>query len=138
MSSPAVDVALVGLVKNDATVAALVSTRIYATQATQGAALPLVVYVRDEGDRRDNMMHMTGSTGIVKATYTFSCLAATLLGCRNLARAVRRALQYKRPTGIRFCRVVGDSDLTEAPASGDQLPTYRTDLTVEVTYVETI
>jgi hypothetical protein len=138
MSSPAVDVALVGLVKNDAAVAALVSTRIYATQATQGAALPLVVYVRDEGDRRDNMMHMTGSTGIVKATYTFSCLAATLLGCRNLARAVRRALQYKRPTGIRFCRVVGDSDLTEAPASGDQLPTYRTDLTVEVTYVETI
>lgn len=138
MSNPAVDVALVGLVKDDTVVATLVGNRIYATQATQGAALPLVVYVRDEGDRRDNMMHMTGSTGIVKATYTFSCLAATLLACRNLARAVRRALQYKRPTGIRFCRVVGDADLTEAPASGDQLPTYRTDLTVEVTYVETI
>lgn len=138
MSVTPVDVALVGLVKNDSGVSALVGNRIYATQATQGATLPLVVYVREEGDRRDNMMHMAGSTGIVKATYTFSCLAPTLLACRNLARAVRLSLQYKRPTGIRFCRVVGDADLTEAPASGDQLPTYRTDLTVEVTYSETI
>lgn len=138
MSNPAVDVALVNLVRNDITVVSLVGNRVYATQATQGAALPLVVYVRDEGDRRDNMMHMTGSTGIVKATYSFSCIASTLLGSRNLARAVRRALQYKRPTGIRLVRVVGDSDLTETPASGEQLPTYRTDLAVEVTYVETI
>lgn len=138
MSNPAVDVGLVNLVKSDAAVVSLVGNRVYATQATQGAALPLVVYVRDEGDRRDNMMHMTGTTGIVKATYSFSCIASTLLGSRNLARAVRRALQYKRPTGIRLVRVVGDSDLTETPASGEQLPTYRTDLAVEVTYVETI
>jgi hypothetical protein len=138
MSIAAVDVSLVNLVRNDASVVSLAGSRIYATQATQGAALPLVVYVRDEGDRRDNMMHMTGSTGIVKATYTFSCLATTLLASRNLARAVRRSLQYKRPTGIRLVRVVGDADLTEAPASGDQLPTYRTDLTVEVTYIETV
>jgi hypothetical protein len=138
MSIAAVDVTLVNLVRNDAAVVALAGSRIYATQATQGAAFPLVVYVRDEGDRRDNMMHMTGSTGIVKAVYTFSCLATTLLASRNLARAVRRSLQYKRPTGIRLVRVVGDADLTEAPASGDQLPTYRTDLTVEVTYIETV
>lgn len=138
MSSPAVDVNLVNVVRNDVGVLSLVGNRIYATQATQGAALPLVVYVRDEGDRRDNMMHMTGSTGIVKAIYTFSCLATTLLASRNLARAVRRALQYKRTAGIRLVRVVGDADLTEAPASGEQLPTYRTDLTVEVTYIETV
>lgn len=137
MSSPAVDVAIINLVRNDVTVVSLVSGRVYATQAPQGAALPLVVYVREEGDRRD-MMHMTGSTGIVKSTYTFSCIASTLLASRNLARAVRRALQYKRPTGVRLVRVVGDSDLTESPASGEQLPTYRTDLTAEVTYVETI
>lgn len=138
MSNPAVDVTLVNVVRNDVTVVSLVGNRIYATQATQGAALPLVVYVREEGDRRDNMMHMTGTTGIVKSTYTFSCLASTLLASRNLARAVRRALQYKRPSGIRLIRVVGDTDLTETPASGEQLPTYRSDLTVEVTYVETI
>lgn len=138
MSLIAVDVPLVNLIRSDAGVVSLVGSRIYATQATQGAAFPLVVYVREEGDRRDNMMHMAGSTGIVKATYTFSCLATTLLASRNLARAVRRALQYKRPTGIRLIRVVGDADLTEAPASGDQLPTYRTDLTVEVTYIETV
>lgn len=138
MSSPAADIALVNLVRNDITVVSLVGTRVYATQAVQGVPLPVVVYVRDEGDRRNNMMHMTGTTGIVKSTYTFSCFASTLLGSRNLARAVRRALQYKRPTGIRLVRVVGDTDLTESPASGEQLPTYRTDLTVEVTYVETI
>ena len=137
MSATPVDTAIVTLLKNSADVAAIVSTRIYATQAPQGVALPVIVYVREDG-QRGTFMHMTGSTGYVRATYTVSCLASTLSTCRNLARAARRALQFATGSAIRLARVVSDQDLQESPAQGEQLPTYRTDLSVEVTYVETV
>lgn len=137
MSATPIDAALVTLLRNATDVAAIVSTRIYATQAPQGASLPCIVYVREDGQRA-NFMHMAGSTGYVRATYTVSCLAARLDTCRNLARAARRALQFSRGSAIRLARVVSDQDLQETPTSGEQLPTYRTDLSVELTYVETV
>lgn len=137
MSVTPIDTALVTLLKNAADVTAIVSTRIYATQAPQGAALPCIVYVREDGQRED-FMHMTGSTGYVRATYTVSCLSTSLSTCRNLARAARRVLQFARGSAIRLARVTADQDLQEAPTSGEQLPTYRTDLSVELTYVETV
>lgn len=137
MPSTPIDAPLYTLVKNATDVVAIVGTRIYAVQAPQGTALPFVVFAREDGDRRD-FGHMTGHTGIVRATYTFSCLATRLETCRNLARAVRRVLQYAKGSGIRHARVVQDQDFQEAPTSGEQLPTYRTDITVEVIYVETI
>jgi hypothetical protein len=137
MSSTPIDTAIVSLLKNSADVAAIVSARIYATQAPQGVALPVIVYVREDG-QRSPFMHMAGSTGYVRATYTVSCLASSLQTCRNLARAARRALQFATGSAIRLARVVSDQDLQESPAQGEQLPTYRTDLSVEVTYVETV
>lgn len=137
MSATPIDAALVTLLRNATDVAAIVSTRIYATQAPQGASLPCIVYVREDGQRSD-FMHMTGSTGYVRATYTVSCLATRLDTCRNLARAARRVLQFSRGSAIRLARVVSDQDLQETPTSGEQLPTYRTDLSVELTYVETV
>lgn len=137
MPSTPIDSPLYTLVKNSADVVAIAGTRVYAVQAPQGTSLPLVVFTREDGDRRD-FGHMTAHTGYVRATYTFSCLAASLLTSRNLARAVRRVLQYAKGSGIRHARVVQDQDFQEAPATGEQLPTYRTDLMVEVIYIETV
>lgn len=136
MNQP-VDSSLVQLLRNSPEIGLIVGSRIYATQAPQGSALPCIVYVREDGQRQD-MMHMAGHTGYVRATYTVSCLATRLDTCRNLARAARRVLQFARGTAIRLARVISDQDLQETPTSGEQLPTYRTDLSVELTYVETV
>lgn len=130
-----IDTALVSLLTAAAGVTSIVSTRIYATQAPQGSSLPVLVYTRDQGDRELGT-HMTGHTGLLRATYTLSCVGETLLAVRNLTKAVRVALQYKSNADLRLVRVTNDQDTQEPPANGEQLPIYRTDLTVEVTYTE--
>lgn len=130
-----IDTALVSLLTAATAVTNIVSTRIYATQAPQGSALPVLVYTRDQGDREFGT-HMTGHTGLLRATYTLSCVGETLLAVRNLTKAVRVALQYKSNSDLRLVRVTNDQDTQEPPANGEQLPIYRTDLTVEVTYTE--
>jgi Tfp pilus assembly protein FimT len=55
---------------------------------------------------------------------------------RNLAAAVRNALQYTRTSAIRLAYVEEDDDTQEVPAAGEQMPMYRTDLTVRITYTE--
>ena len=55
---------------------------------------------------------------------------------RDSSRAVRRVLQYKRTAAIRLAVVKSDDDTTEPQGGGEQLPIYRTDLSVEITYQE--
>lgn len=130
-----IDQAVVSLLTAATGVTNLVSTRIYATQAPQGSALPAIVYVRDTGNRALGA-HMLGHTGLLRASYTVTCLGTTLLAVRNLTRQVRLALQYKSNSDLRFVQVTDDNDTQEPPTTGEQLPIYRTDLTVEVTYTE--
>lgn len=130
-----IDTALVSLLTAATAVTNIVGARIYATQAPQGSALPVLVYTRDQGDREFGS-HMIGHTGLLRATYTLSCVGETLLAVRNLTKAVRVALQYKSNADLRLVRVTNDQDTQEPPANGEQLPIYRTDLTVEVTYTE--
>jgi hypothetical protein len=79
---------------------------------------------------------MLGAGSLIRATYTFSCISDNLLEVRNLTRAVKAALQYKSTSAIRLASCVSEDDQTEPAASGEQLPIYRTDLQVEVTYSE--
>jgi hypothetical protein len=130
-----IDQALVSLLTAATGVTNLVSTRIYATQAPQGSALPAIVYVRDTGNRALGA-HMLGHSGLLRASYTVTCLGTTLLAVRNLTRQVRLALQYKSNSDLRLVQVTDDNDTQEPPTTGEQLPIYRTDLTVEVTYTE--
>lgn len=130
-----IDQAVVSLLTAATGVTNLVSTRIYATQAPQGSALPAIVYVRDTGNRAFGA-HMLGHSGLLRASYTVTCLGTTLLAVRNLTRQVRLALQYKSNSDLRFVHVTDDNDTQEPPTTGEQLPIYRTDLTVEVTYTE--
>lgn len=119
----------------DATIASLVGSRIFSTQAPQGTALPCVVYAQDQNSRGP-FMHMRGMTGITRVTFTISCLGTSLMDVRNLSRAVRTVLQYRQSAAIRLAVVKTDDDTTEPPAGGEQLPIYRTDLSVEVTFQE--
>lgn len=120
----------------DATIASLVGSRIFSTQAPQGTALPCVVYAQDQNSRGP-FMHMRGMTGITRVTFTISCLGTSLMDVRNLSRAVRTVLQYRQSAAIRLAVVKTDDDTTEPPAGGEQLPIYRTDLSVEITFTET-
>jgi len=120
----------------DATIASLVGSRIFSTQAPQGTALPCVVYAQDQNSRGP-FMHMRGMSGITRVTFTISCLGTSLMDVRNLSRAIRSVLQYRQSAAIRLAVVKTDDDTTEPPAGGEQLPIYRTDLSVEITFTET-
>jgi len=120
----------------DAMIASLVGSRIFSTQAPQGTALPCVVYAQDQNSRGP-FMHMRGMSGITRVTFTISCLGTSLMDVRNLSRAIRSVLQYRQSAAIRLAVVKTDDDTTEPPAGGEQLPIYRTDLSVEITFTET-
>lgn len=118
-----------------ADIASLVGSRIFSTQAPQGTALPCIVYAQDQASRGP-FMHMRGMTGLARVTFQISCLGTSLVDVRNLSRAVRMALQYRQSAGVRLAVVKTDDDTTEPQISGEQLPIYRTDLSVEITYQE--
>ena len=118
-----------------AEIAATIGSRIYSTQAPQGTELPCIVYAQDNASRGP-FMHMRGMTGLARVTYQISCLGTSLMDVRNLSRAVRVALQYKQNAAIRLAIVKNDDDTTEPQGGGEQLPIYRTDLSVEITYQE--
>lgn len=130
-----IDEALVGMLSASPEVALLVGRRIYASQSPQGGALPAVVYSRDNNSR-NGFIGLDNTAAFSRATYSLSALAETFLESRNLARAIRRNLEYKKTTDIRLTRVTDESDTIESPPSGEQLPVYRTDLTVEITHIE--
>lgn len=130
-----IDEALVQVLAADADIAMQAGSRIYQVQAPQGTAFPCVVFQRDT-QLKDPFTHMLGAGELIRATYTFSCISDNLLEVRNLTRAVKAALQYKRTGSIRLAVVRSDDDQIEPAPSGEQLPVYRTDLSVEVTYNE--
>ena len=118
-----------------AEIVSLVGGRLFSTQAPQGTDLPCIVYAQDSASRQP-FMHMRGMTGLARVTYQISCLGTSLMDVRNLSRAVRLALQYKHAASIRLAIVKSDDDTTEPQGGGEQLPIYRTDLSVEITYQE--
>lgn len=130
-----IDEALVQLLAADAEVALQAGSRIYQVQAPQGTAFPCIVFSRDT-QLKDPFTHLLGAGELIRATYTFSCISDNLLAVRNLARAVKAALQYKSTSAIRLAVVRTDDDQQEPAASGEQLPIYRTDMSVDVTYRE--
>ena len=130
-----IDEALVQVLASNADIAMQAGSRIYQVQAPQGTAFPCIVFAR-ETQLKDPFTDLLRSNSLIRATYTFSCISTTLLEVRNLARAVKAALQYVKTDRIRLAVVRTDDDQTEPAASGEQLPVYRTDLSVEVTYAE--
>lgn len=130
-----IDEALVGMLSAAPEVAILVGHRIYSSQTPQGGILPAIVFNR-QTNSRDGFVSLDNTAPFARANYEISALADTFLESRNLARAIRAALEYKQTADVRLVRVTNESDTIEPPPSGEQLPVYRTDLTVEITHVE--
>lgn len=130
-----IDEAIRQVLAEDADVALQAGSRIYQVQAPQGTTFPCIVFAR-ETQLKDPFTDLLRSNSLIRATYTVSCISDNLLEVRNLARAVKAVLQYKSNAVIRLAVVRSDDDQQEAAASGEQLPIYRTDLSVEITYSE--
>lgn len=133
-----IDEAIKQVLLADPVVATYAGRRIYQGQAPQGTTYPCVVFRRDSQDKRP-FGDMLSAGSLIKATFTVSCISGNsggLLEARNLARAVKAALQYKRTDVIRLAVVTGDDDQQEPAADGDQFPVYRSDQSLEVTYSE--
>ena len=130
-----IDEALRQALAPDADIAMQAGSRIFQVQAPQGTTLPCIVFAR-ETQLKDPFTDLLRSNSLIRATYTFSCISDNLLEVRNLARAVKTALQYLVTDRIRLAVVRSDDDQQEPSPGGEQLPVYRTDLSVEVTYSE--
>jgi len=130
-----IDEALRQALAADADIAMQAGSRIFQVQAPQGTTLPCIVFAR-ETQLKDPFTDLLRSNSLIRATYTFSCISDNLLEVRNLARAVKAALQYLVTDRIRLAVVRSDDDQQEPSPGGEQLPVYRTDLSVEVTYSE--
>jgi len=130
-----IDESLLQMLTADPDVMLQTNGRIYQVQAPQGTSFPCIVFQRDT-QLKDPFTHLLGAGELVRATYTFSCISDNLLEVRNLARVVKSALQYKRTAAVRLTVVRTEYDQQEPSASNEQLPVYRTDLSVEVTYSE--
>lgn len=130
-----IDEALRQALAADADIAMQAGSRIFQVQAPQGTTLPCIVFAR-ETQLKDPFTDLVRSNSLIRATYTFSCISDNLLEVRNLARAVKAALQYLVTDRIRLAVVRSDDDQQEPSPGGEQLPVYRTDLSVEVTYSE--
>lgn len=133
-----IDEALKQVLLADPVIATYAGRRIYQGQSPQGGSYPCIVFTRDTQDKRP-YTDMLSAGGLIRATFTVSCISGNsggLLEARNLAKAVKAALQYKRTDFIRLAVVTGDDDQQEPAADGDQFPVYRSDLNVEVTYSE--
>lgn len=130
-----IDGSLRALLTANAGIALSCGSRIFSTMAPQASALPCIVFVRQTGSR-EQFATLTGMTGFVRATFVLSCLAESLAEVRNLTRLVREAIQYTVTDAIRLAIVTTDEDSQEPPANGEQLPIYRTDLTVDIIHKE--
>lgn len=130
-----IDEALVGMLSAAPEVALLVGHRIYSSQQPQGGDFPAIVFGR-ENNSRNGFISLDNTAAFSRATYLIAAFAETFLECRNLARAIRLALEYKQTADVRLVRVTDESDVIEQGPSGEQLPIYRADITVELTHVE--
>lgn len=81
--------ALIDLLKADASVAAIVGTRIYFTQAPQTPVLPYAVMFRVDGPR---VYGMEGASGLVAARVQIDIYSKTAKQARDVGRTIRQVL----------------------------------------------
>lgn len=73
----------------DATIAALVGTRVSPEWRREGTALPAIVY---SVDSRAPVRILTGTTALAEFAVSVNCIATTMSGARTLAAAVSSQL----------------------------------------------
>jgi hypothetical protein len=105
----------------NAGVAAIVAQRVYPMIAPSTAAKPFIVYTVIN---KQPLVALSGPVATTQASFEVDCVAATYLGSKSLAAAVRSALDSwtggTSPT-VTNCVVDKDVDTLEFPQSGEEL-----------------
>lgn len=111
----------------DATIAGLVSTRIYGSYAPEGAALPYVTLQQIGGDSEHSL---TGETRLASAIYQTNAWAATVDSALAIADAIRREIAGIRGTWgsggetatVESCLHTNSFYADEDPVDGRMIP----------------
>ena len=130
-----IEEALVAQLRATAAVVAKVATRIYPAKAPQQPTLPCLVYLR-EGTNREHTQDGGSGLGVVR--FTIDCLGRTYAEAREVAHAVREALEGSRGVwgGVGGVQVDGCFIEDEADDYIDELALYVVGLDVRVMHVE--
>lgn len=120
-------------------VSAVVSNRIYPSQAPTSAVLPYVTYTRiaDVPDR-----HLLGPSGLSRATIQIDCWGATNSQNAAVSEAIRLALDGRRDelgeVDVRSIILENETESVEAPDDSSQDATFRTRMDFDFWYRRSI
>lgn len=134
--------AIIDELENDAGVAAIVSDRISANQANQGAALPYIVVDRIGNDHFHNA---TSASGMASPTFQVTCWETEQGKNETLATAVREALDgFKGTMGsggdtanVRTCWLGSEVDLQD-DRKGNKFSAHGTAMDFDIMHKETV
>jgi hypothetical protein len=120
-----IESALHNILVNNTAVNALVGSGIYPNIIPQKAAIPAITYQQISGVRVHNMVE---AVGMVKARFQFNCWAASYAKTREIAKAVRLALDNYSGTAsqtvIDVIHLDNEGDMPEMMAGADELGRY--------------
>ncbi len=128
-----VEKAIVAVLKANAALTALVSTRVYPIQAPQNVTAPYVTLFRVSADRESAM---GADIGIVRARVQVNSWGTTYADAKNVAEAVRGALQRYSGTSASI-QVLDVFLLSEQDLHEPEVPMYHVATDVEAIYRET-
>lgn len=128
-----IDDALYSTLKNNSSVSALVSSRIYPINAPQGATLPLIVFTQI--GTLDRELSHSGSTKVCTSHFRLNTIATTPKAAKQIAAAVTKALHgFSGTVGtetIYVARIDSQIDLYD-----DELINYQVALDLYLTHKE--
>lgn len=126
---------LVSLLVNEATVSAIVGSRVYVTRAPQQAAYPHII-ITQMGTEENKSLDQT--SGLRFITFDIDCKAQTSVGAETLANAVRTFIDDYTGTAGSFTvgavLLGGESDDYESPTDGSDKGVYVVTLDVQIQY----
>lgn len=136
MTTAIIEEAVYNRLANTSAVTALVSTRIYAGMAPPGPTPPLVIFNKISGPR---VATLDGPTGLAQPTFQIDAYATTYLAAKNLANAVRIALDGWRATDgavvIQGTSLLGERDgIEEGMSPPDRW--FRCGMDYEISHTE--
>lgn len=135
---------------DDASIAALVGTRIYPGGAPHkddriadtGAAFPYIIYGRTSNQ---HVRHMTGASGFAQPRFEVTCWDTDDLVVEELAEHIRNRLDHFRGTmgtvstaDVRVAMLDSDSDGLVSPTDADDLPIHSRVLEFLIWHTETV
>ena len=99
----------------DATLAGIVSTRIYPVEPSNNTAVPFVVYTRSD---TEDFVNLTGSDGLAKHTFQLDYWAINLDTAQSVTAALYTLLHCWSESGVQGCFRVAHSHVEEEFRNG--------------------